>query len=427
MNRWKYVPWALGLALSVSLGCGKMEIQAAPASYADVSIEDLNIQDMIISSVEKEVASPFYKKGLSTAEDCVYIRKEPSADSEIVGKLYANAGFELLEDNTPASTDWKHIRSGNCEGYVSADYVVIGTAAEDYAKTEDIAMDGNYSTALTLEEEQALIEEQEAAETETESTENESASEVTETETETETESAAETETETETQTEGAEAEAAENGNISETETETDAVSISETNESVWTTDGVNVRSSYSTDASIVGSLSTGAKVTRTGVCDNGWSQISYNGSTAYIYSDYLTTEKPEQASSSENGTSDGASIGEQMVAYGRQFLGNPYVYGGTSLTNGADCSGYVQSIYAHFGYSIPRTATAQLYYGRQISMDELRPGDLVGYAYGGEIQHVAMYAGNGKVIHASTESTGIIESDIDYCGTPYILTRIIE
>ena len=148
MNRWKYVPWALGLALSVSLGCGKMEIQAAPASYADVSIEDLNIQDMIISSVEKEVASPFYKKGLSTAEDCVYIRKEPSADSEIVSKLYANAGFELLEDNTPASTDWKHIRSGNCEGYVSADYVVIGTAAEDYAKTEDIAMDGDRKSVV---------------------------------------------------------------------------------------------------------------------------------------------------------------------------------------------------------------------------------------------------------------------------------------
>ena len=407
MNRWKYMPCMLGLALSITLASGKLDLQAAPASRADISMEDLNIQGMIISSVEKEVASPFYKKGLSTAQDCVYVRKGPSADSEIVGKLYANAGFELLEEETAAQADWKHIRSGNCEGYVSADYVVTGTDAEDYAKAEELDMDADLATALTLEEEQEQIARQEKEEAEAES--------------ETGTETEAETETGAEKETQEAEADET-------TEAETsDGVSISEANESVWTTDGVNVRADHSTDASVVGSLSSGAEVTRTGVCDNGWSQVSYNGSTAYIHSDYLTTEEPEQTSSSDTSSSDGASIGEQMVAFGRQFLGNPYVYGGTSLTNGADCSGYVQSIYSHFGYSIPRTATAQLYYGRQISMDELRPGDLVGYAYGGEIQHVAMYAGDGKVIHASTESTGIIESDIDYCGTPYILTRIIE
>lgn len=99
-----------------------------------------------------------------------------------------------------------------------------------------------------------------------------------------------------------------------------------------------------------------------------------------------------------------------EIVNYALQFNGNPYVYGGTSLTNGADCSGFVQSIYKHFGYNIPRTARAQASAGRAVSFNNLQPGDLVFYSGdgGASITHVAMYIGGGKIIHAQTPAKGI-------------------
>ena len=118
---------------------------------------------------------------------------------------------------------------------------------------------------------------------------------------------------------------------------------------------------------------------------------------------------------------------GQAVIDYACQFIGNPYVWGGTSLTNGADCSGFVQSVYANFGYSLPRTCTPQLNYGYSVSFDELQPGDLIGYAYGGEIGHIAIYSGNGNIVHASDYSTGIIETSMYYGGTPVRATRIVN
>jgi len=103
------------------------------------------------------------------------------------------------------------------------------------------------------------------------------------------------------------------------------------------------------------------------------------------------------------------------IVAYARQFLGNPYVYGGTSLTNGADCSGFTQSVYAHFGIATGRSSRDQAAKGREISVSSAQPGDLLFYASGGTINHVAMYIGGGQVIHASTPTSGITISPYDY------------
>ena len=105
------------------------------------------------------------------------------------------------------------------------------------------------------------------------------------------------------------------------------------------------------------------------------------------------------QAAKSSGGTVEGRSVAD----YGLQFLGNPYVFGGTSLTNGADCSGFVQSVYRHFGYSLPRSSSQQRSAGRGVSYSEAQPGDLICYA-----GHVAIYIGNGKIVHASTPATGI-------------------
>ena len=102
------------------------------------------------------------------------------------------------------------------------------------------------------------------------------------------------------------------------------------------------------------------------------------------------------------------------IVDFALQFVGNPYVYGGTSLTNGADCSGFVMSVFAEFGYELPRVAAAQCAASEKKSVADIEAGDLVFYGDGG-IDNVALYIGDGKIVHASTAATGIKVSDYDY------------
>ena len=102
------------------------------------------------------------------------------------------------------------------------------------------------------------------------------------------------------------------------------------------------------------------------------------------------------------------------IVDFALQFVGNPYVYGGTSLTNGADCSGFVMSVFAEFGYELPRVAAAQCSASEKKSVADIEAGDLVFYGDGG-IDHVALYIGDGKIVHASTAATGIKISDYNY------------
>ena len=109
--------------------------------------------------------------------------------------------------------------------------------------------------------------------------------------------------------------------------------------------------------------------------------------------------------------------IGNEIVEYASKHIGNPYVWGGTSLTRGADCSGFTMSVYSHFGYSLPHNAAAQARYGKKVkaSRKTLQPGDLIFYGHGRSIGHVAIYAGNGKIVHASNSRVGIIKSDYRY------------
>lgn len=103
------------------------------------------------------------------------------------------------------------------------------------------------------------------------------------------------------------------------------------------------------------------------------------------------------------------------IVAYAKQFLGNPYVYGGSSLTNGTDCSGFTQGVFANFGITTGRSSRDQAANGREIAIEAAQPGDLLFYASGSYINHVALYIGGGQVIHASNSTTGIIISPYNY------------
>lgn len=128
----------------------------------------------------------------------------------------------------------------------------------------------------------------------------------------------------------------------------------------------------------------------------------------------------------SEDKSSGITSARVSMVEYAKQFLGNRYVWGGTSLTNGTDCSGFTMSIYAHYGYGLPRTSGAQANYTRSVSSSDVRPGDLFFYGKGGSVSHVAMYIGNGLVIHASNERDGIKISNA-YYRSPIKIGRVIN
>lgn len=108
--------------------------------------------------------------------------------------------------------------------------------------------------------------------------------------------------------------------------------------------------------------------------------------------------------------SSEGSAFGRDIAAYGCQFIGNPYVFGGTSLTNGTDCSGFTQSVYAHFGIRIPRDSTSQRFFGTGVDYAQAQPGDLICYA-----GHVGLYIGNGQIVHASSERTGIKISNATY------------
>ncbi len=140
---------------------------------------------------------------------------------------------------------------------------------------------------------------------------------------------------------------------------------------------------------------------------------FTYNLNRAVIIKP-LTKKSNSSGSSSESSSDSSYSIGSSIVNYAMQFLGNRYVWGGTSLTNGTDCSGFVMRIYEHFGYYLPRTSRAQAAATRSVSSSDVRVGDLFFYG-SGSVSHVALYIGGGQIIHASNATDGIKISSAYY------------
>ena len=151
-----------------------------------------------------------------------------------------------------------------------------------------------------------------------------------------------------------------------------------------------------------------------TGVTQKEYLALTQKKEPVYAYRISRQATDGQQAEAQAAKTSAEISgKGEMVAAYALQFVGNPYVWGGTSLTNGADCSGFVQSVYRNFGVSLPRVAADQAQAGTKIAVEEAQPGDLIFYADGGSIYHVVLYIGNGQVVHASSAATGIKVSNV--------------
>ncbi len=148
------------------------------------------------------------------------------------------------------------------------------------------------------------------------------------------------------------------------------------------------------------------------------------DGSTGYLYKDYVDITD-EVAT-----VSDTSGLGQQVVNYAKQFLGNPYVWGGNSLTRGVDCSGFTQQIMKKYGISISRTSRTQMtLMGIEFPKKDLLPGDLVFFGYNNRISHVALYMGNNQIIHANNSKTGIMMNALtDRRMAPYLgATRVIK
>ena len=174
-------------------------------------------------------------------------------------------------------------------------------------------------------------------------------------------------------------------------------------------TDGatLNVRSGPSTEHELLFVLYNNTVVNITGI-DNGWYAIEHKGKTGYVSSDYMITCKDSAGSRGDGqGLKASSALGQQVVEYAAQFLGRPYVWGGNG-PNSFDCSGFTKYVYSHFGYTLNRTASAQLSNGVAVSFDELQPGDLIFFDNGRvstPVSHVGIYVGGGQFIHASTNS----------------------
>lgn len=188
------------------------------------------------------------------------------------------------------------------------------------------------------------------------------------------------------------------------------------------------VREAPNTECSVVTMMPQGEELEVVEVLD-GWVKVNVDSDEGYVSSDYveISTELPKAMTMTEVRYGQGVSdVRVDLVQYATQFVGNPYVWGGTSLTRGADCSGFVLSVYANYGISLPHSSRAQAGYGTKISASEAKPGDLFFYGNGSGINHVAIYIGNGQVVHASSPKTGIKISSA-YYRTPVKVVRIIN
>jgi cell wall-associated NlpC family hydrolase len=386
-------PVIVGKAIQNSITDTKsFEKGSEVTEVAEVTTEEVTEQVTEESSteeiqVEEKAAKVESNQVVANIDSYLNIREEASEDSEVVGKFYTGNVGTVVEKGE----QWSLVSSGNAYGYVNNDYLLFGDDAENY-----IENNCDQVAKVTAETLNVRAEESTESEVITQSDEGDAftilgkegdwikvaASEDTvgyvskdyvyvdyiyETAVTVEEEQAAIAAEQAEAEAAAAAEQAAQEAAQQQTTTETSA-----TTEAQATTEAPKQETVTSTDVS-----------------------VSSGGST---------TETVKQDSTS--------TAGQQIADYAVQFVGNPYVYGGTSLTNGADCSGFTMSVYANFGYSLPRVAADQANAGTKVSTSSLQPGDLLFYhGYG----HVAIYIGGGQVVHASNAKSGIKISNYDY------------
>lgn len=187
------------------------------------------------------------------------------------------------------------------------------------------------------------------------------------------------------------------------------------------TGNGLNIRSGWSTNSQVLGTVSYGSDLTVTGLCENGWVQVLYKGQTAYVSGDYVADYEQVDQTASDTAV--------DIANFAMQYVGYPYVYGAESPEQGFDCSGLVYYSYKQFGHTLKRTADDQMdYNGTAVSRDSLQVGDLVFFGSGSYANHVGIYIGNNNFVHAANPSSGVRVSSMNetYYANRYLGARRI-
>lgn len=377
--------------------------------------------------------SEYANVGISIAADYVNIRKKPTTESTIIGKLYRGSAATISK----TVGDWVYIKSGSVSGYIMKDYLAIGYSAEKLidefgtkwatVTTETLKVREEKNTECTV---LTLIPEDESYEVISEDsgwakirvdgdTTGYVSKEYVNITVQFKKAVSIEEEREEERRREAARAAA------EKAEREAEARRNSASSQSSDSSSSSGNKSSGSSSGK---SNSTGASKSNSSGSSNHTSSNGGGGKSGKTTSSNGGGGKSSGGGSSEGdgGSALGSGDGSAIASYGLQFVGNPYVYGGTSLTHGTDCSGFTMSVFRKFGISLPRTASEQSRVGKKISPSNARPGDLIFYASGGHVNHVALCIGGGRVVHASNSRTGIITSNM-YYRTPYCARRILN
>ncbi len=193
------------------------------------------------------------------------------------------------------------------------------------------------------------------------------------------------------------------------------------------TTDSLKVRAEANTDSEVITLVPRGEELEVSAV-EGDWVKVFLDDDEVFVSGEYVevSAELGTAVTMSELLYGQGVSnVRVDICQYAKEFIGNPYVWGGTSLTKGADCSGFVQSVFKKYGVKLPRNSRAQANCGTTIKVSEAKPGDLIFYGKGKTINHVAIYIGNGQVVHASSPKTGIKISNVSY-RSPFKAVRIL-
>ena len=363
-----------------------------------------------------QTASEFADIAVAQVNHYVNVRQEPDTESEILGKLYDKSAATVLETTEDG---WYRITSGNVNGYVKAEYVVVGD--EELARSVGTRLATVTTTTLFVRTEPTteakvltMLPDGDDVVVTDESTEGWAKV------------STADGDgyvaldyVTLSTEYIHAESKAEEEARLAREEAERQAAARA-AEEARKAREAEAARAAAEQEAARKAAEKQEVKKSGAGSSagsGSGSSAGSGSGSSAGSSSGSSTGSGSGSSTGSGSGSSAGQSAqtassnGQAVVDYARQFLGNPYVYGGNSLTNGTDCSGFVKGVYAAFGINLPRTSSEQRSVGYAVSLSEIQPGDIVCYS-----GHVGIYAGNNTLIHASNEKTGItLTSPVTY------------
>lgn len=354
------------------------------AVNTDSTEDNLPVSD----NVDTKEAKVESNQVVANIDTYLNIRAEASEDSEVVGKFYNGNVGTLVEQGD----EWSLVSSGNAYGYVKNDYILSGAVAESYIENNCDQMAKVNTDTLNIRAEES-----------TDSNILALSGEGDKLEVVGEEDGWVKVAVDAETI-----------GYVSSDYVCIDyayetAITIEEEEAAIAEEEARRkAEEEAAAEAARQAEAEAAAKAQQSSSSSTSSSKTTTSNSTTSnsSQSSQASTPAPAPAPAPSNGN------GSSIASFACQFVGNPYVYGGTSLTNGADCSGFVQSVFKNFGYSLPRTAASQAGAGVQVSLSDLQPGDLLFYHGFG---HVAIYIGNGQVVHASNAQTGIKISQYNY------------